>query len=54
MTEPKSTVYVRIPTPLHRKARIRALTDGVTLAKLIEFALELYLVASRTTDAEAL
>jgi hypothetical protein len=42
----KSIIYVRIPSTLHRRARIRALNDGITLAKLIELALESYLVDS--------
>ena len=39
----KSTIYVRIPSTLHRRARMRALGDGVTLATLIESALVKYL-----------
>lgn len=35
----KSTLYVRIASELHRRARVRALTDGVNLAEVVEAAL---------------
>lgn len=50
--EDKSTIYVRIPSTLHRRARIRALNDGITLAKLIEVTLESYLVESTPSVEE--
>ena len=40
----KATIYVRIPSQLHRRARVQALNEGITMAQLIEAALVQYLV----------
>jgi predicted HicB family RNase H-like nuclease len=40
----KATIYVRIPSQLHRRARVQALNEGINMARLVEAALVQYLV----------
>jgi predicted HicB family RNase H-like nuclease len=40
----KATIYVRIPSQLHRRARVQALNEGINMAQLVEAALVQYLV----------
>jgi len=46
-------LYVKIRTKVHRKARVRAILDGVTLCKLVEVALEKYLSVNPVPETEA-
>jgi hypothetical protein len=46
----ESMLYVKIPTSTHRKARVRAIIDAVTLSQLVEAALEKYLTSKGTTE----
>ena len=48
----ESMLYVKIPTSTHRKARVRAIVEGVTLCKLVENALEKYLSSNTITTPE--
>lgn len=50
MTKPAKTtvLYVRIEQSLHRQARVRALTEGLPLAHVIEAALAQYLARQVT------
>lgn len=45
----ESMLYVRIAASTHRKARVRAIVEGITLSKLVEDALEKYLPSANTT-----
>ena len=49
----ESMLYVKIRTKVHRKARVRAILDGVTLCKLVEVALEKYLSVNPVPETEA-
>jgi len=46
----KGTLYVRITPEVHRRARVRALSEGVNLAEIVEAALVLYLAAETSPD----
>jgi len=48
----ESMLYVKIRTNVHRKARVRAILNGVTLCKLVEDALEKYLSGNPATETE--
>lgn len=47
----KNTLYVRITPEVHRRARVRALSEGVNLAEVVEAALGLYLAAETPANA---
>ena len=47
----ESMLYVKIKTTTHRKARVRAILDAVTLSQLVEAALEKYLSGKATTES---
>jgi predicted HicB family RNase H-like nuclease len=42
--ESKATIYVRVPSQIHRRARVQALNEGINMGQLIVAALELYLI----------
>ncbi len=47
----KATLYVHVPPELHKRARMRALNDGVNLAAIVEAALAQYLDAPPVQEA---
>lgn len=46
----KATLYVRITPEVHRRARVRALSEGVNLGEIVEVALVRYLAAETNSD----
>jgi predicted HicB family RNase H-like nuclease len=49
----KSVLYVRIISETHRRARVRALTDGLTLAAVVEAALAQYLATETREEVQS-